>query len=68
VGLLLGHVLTSALGLALRQTQQMSVTGWIWYPSEVWIVALALLIGIATALVPAWRAHEVDIAGTLARG
>ena len=31
-------------------------------------VGLALLVGVATALLPAWRAHEVDIAGTLARG
>ena len=68
VGLLLGHVLTSMLGFALRQAQQITVTGWTWYASELWIVGLALLVGVATALLPAWRAHEVDIAGTLARG
>jgi putative ABC transport system permease protein len=68
LGLLLGHILTSMLGFALRQAQQISVTGWTWYSSELWIVGLALLVGVATALLPAWRAHEVDIAGTLARG
>jgi putative ABC transport system permease protein len=68
LGLLLGHVLTSVLGFALRQAQHISVTGWTWYSGELWIVGLALLVGVATALVPAWRAHEVDIAGTLARG
>lgn len=68
LGLLLGHVLTSMLGFALRQAQQISVTGWTWYAGELWIVGLALLVGVATALLPAWRAHEVDIAGTLARG
>ena len=68
LGLLLGHVLTSMLGFALRQSQQISVTGWTWYSSELWIVGIALLVGVATALLPAWRAHEVDIAGTLARG
>jgi putative ABC transport system permease protein len=67
-GLLLGHILTSMLGFALRQAQQISVTGWIWYSSELWIGGIALLVGFATALLPAWRAHEVDIAGTLARG
>lgn len=67
-GLLLGHLLTSVLGFALRQAQQISVTGWTWYSDELWVVGLALLVGVATALVPAWRAHEVDIAGTLARG
>jgi len=68
LGLLLGHLLTSVLGFALRQAQQISVTGWTWYAAEVWIVALALIVGVLTALLPAWRAHEVDIAATLARG
>ena len=68
LGLVLGHILTSVLGFALRQAQQVSVTGWTWYAGELWIVGLALLVGVVTALVPAWRAHEVDIAGTLARG
>lgn len=68
IGVLLGHVLASLLGFALRQAQQISISGWTWYWDELWIVGLALLVGVATALVPAWRAHEVDIAGTLARG
>ncbi len=67
-GLALGHVFTSVLGIALRQAQQASVTGLTWYPDELWIVALAVLVGVATALIPAWRAREIDIAGTLARG
>lgn len=68
IGLMLGHVLASLLGFALRQAQQISISGWTWYWDELWVVGLALLVGVATALVPAWRAHEVDIAGTLARG
>jgi putative ABC transport system permease protein len=68
LGLLLGHFLTSVLGFALRQAQQISVTGWTFYAAEAWIVALALTVGVLTALLPAWRAHEVDIAETLARG
>ncbi len=68
LGLFLGHLLTSVLGFALRQAQQISVTGWTWYAAELWIVVLALIVGVLTALLPAWRAHEVDIAATLARG
>jgi len=68
LGLLLGHMLTSVLGFALRQAQQVSVTGWTWYAAELWIVLLALVIGVLSALPPAWRARDVDIAGTLARG
>jgi putative ABC transport system permease protein len=68
IGLMLGHLLASLLGFALRQAQQVSISGWTWYSDELWVVGLALLVGVLTALVPAWRAHEVDIAGTLARG
>ena len=34
LGLLLGHPLTSVLGFALRQAQQISVTGWTWYSAK----------------------------------
>jgi putative ABC transport system permease protein len=67
LGLLLGHLLTSMLGFALR-FQQVGVTGWTWSSNEVWVVAGALVVGMVAALLPAWRAHETDIAGTLARG
>jgi putative ABC transport system permease protein len=67
-GLVLGHLLTSALGIALARAQQVPVSGWTWQAEELWIVALALMVGVVSAIVPAWRAHEVDIAATLARG
>ena len=67
LGLLLGHVMTSMLGAALR-FQQIGITAWTWNGSEVWIVAGALVVGVFAALLPAWRAYETDIAGTLARG
>ena len=67
-GMALGHVLTAALGVALRQAQQVAVTGWIFLPQELWLAALALAVGILAALVPAWRAYRTDIAATLAAG
>lgn len=68
LGLALGHLLTSLLGVALNQAQQISVSGWTWYASELWLLLLALGLGVAAALLPAWHARDVDIAGTLARG
>ena len=67
LGIGLGHILTSFLGFALR-FQQVGITGWIWNPNELWILAGALVVGMLAALLPAWRAHETDIARTLARG
>lgn len=68
LGLAIGHGLTSLLGVALAQAQQISVSGMRWHEGELWIVLASVAIGVLTALVPAWRAHEMDIAGTLARG
>lgn len=68
LGLLLGHVLTEVLGFALKSAKQPEVTGWVWNMSELWLIVLALAVGVIAALLPAWRAYRTDIAGTLARG
>lgn len=67
-GLALGHALTEALGRSLRAAQQVAVTGLTWVPGELWLIAVALAVGVAAALLPAWRAYRTDIAHTLARG
>ncbi len=67
-GLALGHALTELLGRALKAAQQISVTGLTWVPGELWLIAVALVVGIIASLLPAWRAYRTDIAHTLARG
>jgi hypothetical protein len=52
----------------MTRVQQFSVTGWSWHAGELWILIFGPAIGALSALVPAWRAREIDIAGTLARG
>jgi putative ABC transport system permease protein len=68
LGLVLGHGLAELLGRALQAAQQVEITGWAWVPAELWVVVLALGVGVLAALLPAWRAYRTDIAGTLARG
>ena len=68
IGIALGHLLTEALGHALRRAHQPEVTGLVWNMNELWLLALAVGVGIIAALIPAWRAYRTDIAGTLARG
>jgi putative ABC transport system permease protein len=67
-GIALGHVLTEALGAALKAAQQTAVSGWAWNPAEWWLLALALAVGVAASLVPAWRAYRTDVAPVLAEG
>jgi putative ABC transport system permease protein len=68
LGLVLGHLLTGVLGAALRAQQQVPVTGWDWTLAELWLVALALGVGVLAALVPAWRASRAEVAPVLAEG
>ena len=67
-GLALGHLMTEALGAALRGAQQAAVTGWAWSEQEWWLLAASLGVGILAALIPAWRAYRSDVAPVLAEG
>ena len=67
-GIALGHLFAEALGAALKAAQQTTVTGWAWQPREWWLLALAIGVGIAAALLPAWRAYRTDVAPVLAEG
>ena len=68
LGIALGHGLTEVVGMALTAAKQVSVTGRAWVNAELWLIVLALGVGVMAALLPAWRAYRTDIAGTLARG
>jgi len=68
LGIVLGHGLTEVVGMALTAAKQVSVTGRAWVNTELWLIVLALGVGVVAAVLPAWRAYRTDIAGTLARG
>jgi putative ABC transport system permease protein len=68
LGLALGHVLASALGAWFEATQHYPVSGLEWRPEELWVVAVALGVGVLAALLPAWRAYRTEVSRTLARG
>ena len=68
LGLALGHGFAELAGVALKSARQIEITGLVWLPEELLLLAAALAVGAVAALLPAWRAYRTDIAGTLARG
>jgi putative ABC transport system permease protein len=67
-GIVLGHLFAEALGAALKAARQATVTGWAWNPQELWLLVLAVAVGVAAAFLPAWRAYRTDVALVLAEG
>jgi putative ABC transport system permease protein len=67
IGIALGHLAAQALGMWFNITQQMAFTGLTWVQEELWLIAVAIGVGIIAAIMPAIRAYRTDIASTLAK-
>ncbi|MEX0729152.1 MAG: FtsX-like permease family protein [Aquisalimonadaceae bacterium] len=66
LGLAFGHLGAELLGQSLRQAQQLEMTGRLFIAEEIWLILLAVGVGLLAALIPAWQAYRTDIAPTLA--
>ena len=66
-GLVLGHVAAEVLGIFLGESQGLKLSGWSFSLEELWLVALALVIGIVASVLPAIQAYRTDIARTLSQ-
>jgi putative ABC transport system permease protein len=61
LGLVLGHGLTHALGLALKAERSLSLSGTLWSVWEWSIPALALVLALLSSALPVWRAYRLDV-------
>jgi putative ABC transport system permease protein len=66
LGILLGHAVAEAVGRLLPEARSMGLSGLSWLPQELYVLVLALLVGVAAALLPALQAYRTDIATVLA--
>jgi putative ABC transport system permease protein len=66
VGWLLGHAAVEVLGRLLMHDQNLAMSGWAISANEAWLALVAVVVGVAAALVPAIRAYRTEIADTLA--
>ena len=67
LGWSLGHAAVEVLGRLLSNDQNLSLSGAIIAPDEVWLAAVALAVGLLASVLPAMRAYRTDIATTLSR-
>ncbi len=61
LGLLAGHALTSLIGYWLQSERSLALTGWIWLPSEWWVLAIGVGVATLAALLPALGAYRLDV-------
>jgi putative ABC transport system permease protein len=66
LGILLGHAVAEAVGRLLPEGRNMGLSGLTWLPQELYVLVLALLVGLFAALLPAIQAYRTDIAAVLA--
>jgi putative ABC transport system permease protein len=66
LGILLGHAVAEAVGRLLPEARSMGLSGLSWLPQELYVLVLALLVGVVAALLPALQAYRTDIAAVLA--
>jgi putative ABC transport system permease protein len=61
LGLALGHGLTGLVGSLLAADRSIPITGWIWLPEQMWILAGAVLLALLAALLPVLAAYRLDV-------
>jgi putative ABC transport system permease protein len=66
LGLALGHAVAELAGRLVPEARNMGLSGWMWLPEELYVLALALVVGLLAALLPALQAYRTDIAAVLA--
>lgn len=61
LGLALGHLLTGLAGYLLAADRSIPITGWIWLPQQVWVLAGAVVMALVAASLPVWAAYKLDV-------
>jgi putative ABC transport system permease protein len=58
---LLGHLLTSVIGYLLAQERSLVITGAIWLPAELMLLAGVLLLSVLAVAWPLRQAYRLDV-------
>jgi len=66
MGILLGHAAAELAGRLVAQAGAMGLTGLSWRHEELYVLAAALVVGVAAAAIPAIQAYRTDVSAVLA--
>lgn len=65
-GLMLGHGVLWLFTVLVRESTQTGFSAWVFYASEMWVLAGSLLLGLVCSFIPAIQAYRTDIHKVLA--
>lgn len=67
-GFVLGHGVIELMARVVFDGQATGITGFIFLPSELYVLYISLLLGVVASLIPAINAYKTDISEVLAKG
>lgn len=68
LGVLLGHLFAYAAQCWIEQSRHMTLNSVGFHPLEIYVAALALLVSVVAALIPALMAYRVNVSSILSKG
>jgi putative ABC transport system permease protein len=68
LGFVLGHGVVEILAQFILKGSSAGITGFVFLPSELYILYISLLLGVIASLIPAINAYKTDISEVLAKG
>lgn len=68
LGLALSHLSIEFLATKMQDAYRYSITGAVFLKEEAFLLAGCLLVGLVSAVIPAWQAFRTDISETLSEG
>jgi putative ABC transport system permease protein len=66
LGLILGHAAVELVGQLVPQAGAMGLTGLSWRHEELYVLLIAIVVGVVAAALPALQAYRTDVAAVLA--
>ena len=66
LGYILGHGLTEVLAGSYEKSDEVGVTGLVFVNQELYVMLIAIGVGILASLIPAFNAYRTDISKVLA--